>query len=138
MDKTILHCDCNSFFASVETLLDPSLADGPTAVCGDPESRHGIILAKNEKAKAFGVQTAETIWQAKRKCPDLRAGSTASERIRRSFRANATSCTYSTPILSIRSALTNPSLMSPARCTCSAPASISRTSCAAACARRSD
>ena len=44
----------------------------PTAVCGDPESRHGIILAKNEKAKAFGVQTAETIWQAKRKCPDLR------------------------------------------------------------------
>lgn len=72
MDKTILHCDCNSFFASVETLLDPSLADGPTAVCGDPESRHGIILAKNEKAKAFGVQTAETIWQAKRKCPDLR------------------------------------------------------------------
>lgn len=57
MDRTILHCDCNSFFASVETLLDPSLADGPTAVCGDPESRHGIILAKNEKAKAFGVQT---------------------------------------------------------------------------------
>ena len=64
MDRTILHCDCNSFFASVETLLDPSLAEGPTAVCGDPESRHGIILAKNEKAKAFGVQTAETIWKS--------------------------------------------------------------------------
>ena len=72
VDRTILHCDCNSFYASVETLLDPTLADGPSAVCGDPESRHGIILAKNEKAKAFGVQTAETIWQAKRKCPDLR------------------------------------------------------------------
>ncbi len=72
MERTILHCDCNSFYASVETLLDPTLADGPTAVCGDPESRHGIILAKNEKAKAFGVQTAETIWQARRKCPDLR------------------------------------------------------------------
>ena len=81
MDRTILHCDCNSFFASVETLLDPSLADGPTAVCGDPESRHGIILAKNEKAKAFGRQTAETIWQAKRKCPDSRLVDTASERI---------------------------------------------------------
>ena len=53
MDRTILHCDCNSFFASVETLLDPSLADGPTAVCGDPESRHGIILAKNEKPSAY-------------------------------------------------------------------------------------
>ena len=71
MDRTILHCDCNSFFASVETLLDPSLADGPTAVCGDPESRHGIILAKNEKAKAFG----ET------EMPGFTAGSTASERI---------------------------------------------------------
>nr|WP_297170933.1 DNA polymerase IV [uncultured Agathobaculum sp.] len=72
VDRTILHCDCNSFYASVETLLDPTLADGPSAVCGDPESRHGIILAKNEKAKAFGVQTAETIWQARRKCPKLR------------------------------------------------------------------
>ena len=70
--RTILHCDCNAFYASVETLLDPSLAAGPMAVCGDPESRHGIILAKNEAAKAYGVQTAETIWQAKRKCPDLR------------------------------------------------------------------
>src|SRR5699024_7934095 len=48
VERTILHCDCNSFYASVETLLDPTLADGPTAVCGDPESRHGIILAKNE------------------------------------------------------------------------------------------
>ncbi len=72
MDRIILHCDCNSFYASVETLLDPTLADGPAAVCGDPDSRHGIILAKNEKAKAFGVQTAETIWQARRKCPELR------------------------------------------------------------------
>jgi DNA polymerase-4 len=41
------------------------------AVCGSPENRHGIILAKNEHAKKYGVQTAETIWQAKRKCPDL-------------------------------------------------------------------
>ena len=54
MPRTILHCDCNAFYASVETLLDPSLAAGPMAVCGDPESRHGIILAKNEAAKAYG------------------------------------------------------------------------------------
>ena len=71
MPRTILHCDCNSFYASVETVLNPALASGPMAVCGDPESRHGIILAKNEAAKAFGVKTAETIWQAQRKCPDL-------------------------------------------------------------------
>ena len=71
MGRTILHCDCNSFFASVECLLQPELAGVPMAVCGDPESRHGIILAKNEQAKRYGVRTAETIWQAKRKCPGL-------------------------------------------------------------------
>jgi len=71
MDRIILHCDLNSFYASVELLDHPELKDRPTAVCGDPESRHGIILAKNEAAKAFGIKTAETIWQARKKCPDL-------------------------------------------------------------------
>lgn len=71
MDRTILHCDCNSYFASVESIDRPELKAVPMAVCGDPESRHGIILAKNELAKKYGIQTAETIWQAKRKCPAL-------------------------------------------------------------------
>ena len=71
MERTILHCDCNGFFASVECLLHPELRLVPMAVCGDPDSRHGIILAKNEPAKAYGIRTAETIWQAKRKCPQL-------------------------------------------------------------------
>ena len=71
MDRTILHCDLNGFFASVELLSHPELQDKPVAVCGDPESRHGIILAKNEPAKKYGIKTAETIWQAQRKCPDL-------------------------------------------------------------------
>lgn len=71
MDRVILHCDLNCFYASVELLSHPDLRDFPTAVCGDPSSRHGIILAKNEPAKRFGVQTAETIWQARKKCPDL-------------------------------------------------------------------
>ena len=71
MDRVILHCDLNCFYASVELLSRPDLRDVPTAVCGDPSSRHGIILAKNEPAKKCGVQTAETIWQAKKKCPDL-------------------------------------------------------------------
>ena len=71
MERIIFHCDCNGFFASVELLSHPELRDKPVAVCGDPKSRHGIILAKNEPAKAFGVKTAETIWQAKKKCPDL-------------------------------------------------------------------
>ncbi len=71
MDRTILHCDCNSFYASVECVLRPELRSVPMAVGGDEESRHGIILAKNELAKKFNIQTAETIWQAKKKCPDL-------------------------------------------------------------------
>ena len=71
MDRIILHCDLNSFYASVELRSRPDLRDVPTAVCGDPTSRHGIILAKNEPAKKYGVQTAETIWQARRKCPGL-------------------------------------------------------------------
>ena len=70
-DRVILHCDMNSFFASVELLDHPELKDKPVAVCGDPERRHGIILAKNEHAKKCGVVTAETIWQATKKCPDL-------------------------------------------------------------------
>lgn len=71
MDRVILHCDMNNFYASVELLSRPELADVPVAVCGDPEGRHGIILAKNQLAKACGVVTAETVWQAKKKCPDL-------------------------------------------------------------------
>lgn len=71
MNRVILHCDLNCFYASVELLSHPDLRDIPTAVCGDPASRHGIILAKNEPAKRCGVQTAETIWQARKKCPGL-------------------------------------------------------------------
>ena len=70
-DRVILHCDLNCFFASVELLSHPEIQDLPVAVCGDPDSRHGIILAKNEPAKKLGVQTAETIWQAKQKAPGL-------------------------------------------------------------------
>jgi len=70
-DRVIFHCDLNCFFASVELLDKPALREVPVAVCGDPTSRHGIILAKNEPAKRRGVQTAETVWQARQKCPNL-------------------------------------------------------------------
>ena len=71
MDRTILHCDLNGFYASVECIRDPSLRTVPMAVAGDPKARHGIILAKNELAKRAGVVTAETVSQAQRKCPGL-------------------------------------------------------------------
>ena len=70
-DRVILHADCNSYFASVESIDHPEYKLVPMAVCGDPELRHGIILAKNDLAKAYHIQTAETIYSAKKKCPDL-------------------------------------------------------------------
>lgn len=71
MDRVILHCDMNSFYASVECLYHPELAGLPVAVGGNPEKRHGIILAKNELAKKAGIKTGETIGEAKGKCPKL-------------------------------------------------------------------
>lgn len=71
MDRTILHCDMDGFYASVELLSHPELKNVPVAVCGNPENRHGIILAKNTLAKQYQIKTAETVWQAKKKCPEL-------------------------------------------------------------------
>ena len=70
--RTILHSDLNNFYASVECVYDPSLRDFPVAVCGDPDARHGIVLAKNMPAKRMGVTTGEAIWQARQKCPELK------------------------------------------------------------------
>lgn len=70
-ERVILHSDLNNFFASVEIALDPTLAGKPLIVCGDPKERHGIVLAKNEEAKRYGIKTAETVYSALRKCPDL-------------------------------------------------------------------
>ncbi|RVU55032.1 DNA polymerase IV [Anaerosphaera multitolerans] len=70
-ERQILHIDMNSFYASVELLDKPELKNKPVAVGGDVEKRHGIILAKNILAKNSGVKTAEPIWEAKKKCPDL-------------------------------------------------------------------
>ncbi|MBE6569256.1 MAG: DNA polymerase IV [Ruminococcaceae bacterium] len=69
--RTILHCDLNNYFASVECLRLPQYKNIPMIVGGSVEDRHGIVLAKNEPAKKFGIRTGETIWQAKTKCPDL-------------------------------------------------------------------
>ena len=67
----ILHCDLNNFFASVEQVMNPSLNGKFVAVCGDPEKRSGIVLAKNTAAKNMGVKTGDAIWQARQKCPEL-------------------------------------------------------------------
>ena len=71
MDRVILHVDMNNFFASVECADRPELWQQPVAVAGDVQARHGIILAKNQVAKAYGVQTGESIAEARRKCPRI-------------------------------------------------------------------
>lgn len=71
MVREILHCDLNNFYATVACRDDPSLRGKAVAVGGSKEERHGIILAKNEIAKQFGVSTGEAIWQAQQKCPSL-------------------------------------------------------------------
>ena len=71
MERTILHSDMNSFYASVESMLDPSLRGKAVAVCGSTENRHGIILAKSQLAKKAGVKTGMVNWEAKLRCPEL-------------------------------------------------------------------
>ena len=71
MSKIIFHSDLNCFYASVEMMLDPSLRGKAVAVCGATEDRHGIVLAKSEKAKKAGVKTGMVNWEAKGLCKDL-------------------------------------------------------------------
>lgn len=71
MERIILHSDLNSFYASVEMMLDPSLRGKAVAVCGSTEDRHGIVLAKSELAKKAGIKTGMVNWEAKQKCPEL-------------------------------------------------------------------
>lgn len=71
MSRTILHSDCNCFYASVELLHHPELRGRPVAVCGNPDARHGIILTADYTAKRYGVKTGMALWQARQLCPDL-------------------------------------------------------------------
>lgn len=71
MGRVILHSDLNNFYASVECLYNPELRDRPVAVCGSQSTRHGIVLAKNRIAKAYGVASGDAVWEARSKCPGL-------------------------------------------------------------------
>ena len=71
VQRCILHVDCNKFYASVECLYRPEIRNKPVAVGGDPETRHGIILTKNEIASKYNISVGEPIWSAMQKCPDL-------------------------------------------------------------------
>ena len=70
-NRCILHSDANCFYASVEMLLNPELRGKAVAVCGSTEDRHGIVLARSEKAKKAGVKTGQVNWEARQTCPGL-------------------------------------------------------------------
>jgi DNA polymerase-4 len=60
VDRTILHSDYEQLcYASIELLHHPETTRKTLAVGGDPEARHGIVLAKDQLAKKAGVQTEE-------------------------------------------------------------------------------
>lgn len=71
MERVVLHCDMNAFYASVEMMLNPTLKGKPVTVCGSTEERHGIVLAKSELAKKAGVKTGMVNWQAQQLCREL-------------------------------------------------------------------
>lgn len=63
--------DMESFYASVEVAKNPSLRGKPVAVCGDPERRHGIVLAATKEAKAYGIKTGMFAGQCSKLCPGI-------------------------------------------------------------------
>ncbi|MBP3463167.1 MAG: DNA polymerase IV [Clostridia bacterium] len=77
MDRKILHIDVNNAFLSwtaVDRLKHGETLDlrtVPSIVGGDEEKRRGIVVAKSNVAKKFGIQTAEPIYMARRKCPSV-------------------------------------------------------------------
>ncbi len=71
MERTILHCDMNSCYASIECFHNPAIRNKSVAVAGKVEMRHGIILAKNNIAKKYDIKTGETLAEARAKCPDI-------------------------------------------------------------------
>ncbi len=71
MDRVILHCDANSFYASCELVYHPELRGLPMSVAGDGDQRHGIILASTPEAKRCGIKTGMVTWEAKKLCPNL-------------------------------------------------------------------
>lgn len=76
-ERQILHVDVNNAFLSwtaIERLKEGETLDIreiPAVIGGDEEMRSGIVLAKSMKAKAFGIVTGETLYQARKKCPNL-------------------------------------------------------------------
>src|SRR5690554_921242 len=71
MERIIFLVDMQSFYASIEKVTHPRFRHKPVVVAGDPNQWSGIILAACPLAKASGIKTAEPLWQARAKCPEV-------------------------------------------------------------------
>lgn len=76
MKRRIMHIDVNSAYLSFEAVYRLQHGETldirtiPSAVGGDPQSRHGIILAKSIPCKQYNIQTGETLYEARKKCAE--------------------------------------------------------------------
>ena len=68
--RKIIHCDCDSFYASIEMRDNPDLRDKPIAVGGRPDQR-GVVATCNYAARAYGVRSAMPMSTALRHCANL-------------------------------------------------------------------
>lgn len=68
-ERIILHIDMNAFFASVEQQTNPALRGRPVAVIGS--AKRTVVTTCSYEARAFGVRTGMTVWEAKKQCPDI-------------------------------------------------------------------
>ena len=77
MKRIILHIDVNNAFLSWSAILllhqgcNYDLREKYAVIGGDESKRHGIVLAKSPLAKKKGIKTAETLFSARKKCPNL-------------------------------------------------------------------
>lgn len=73
----VMHIDANSAYLSwtavnlLQNGYGTDIREIPSAIAGDPNNRHGIILAKSIPAKKYGITTGESLFEARRKCPEL-------------------------------------------------------------------
>lgn len=84
--RKIIHCDCDSFYASVEMRDDPSLIGKPVAVGGNAD-RRGVLTTCNYDARAYGVSSAMPTAKALRLCPNLIVLPVAMDKYRQASKA---------------------------------------------------
>ena len=106
MERLIFHVDVNSAFLSWEAAKRvkmglPDLRDIPSCIGGDPSKRTGIVVAKSNSCKKYGIQTGEPMAMAFRKCPNLVAVPSDFELYDKCSRAFKAICASFAPVMDL-------------------------------------